>query len=133
MPDSDPRLKNLRIAFIAHFAADILFALPLMFAPIPFLTLLGWQSVDPVAARLTAAALFGIGIESWLGRNSSPAQFAGLLNLKIIWSAAAILGFILSLIEGVHGRPPFLYAALLIFLLFNLVWIRFRLRLSTSG
>ncbi len=61
----------LRIWFVIHFIADISFALPMFLFPIKFLSLLGWINVDPIAARLVAAALFGIGIESLLGRNAT--------------------------------------------------------------
>jgi NADH:ubiquinone oxidoreductase subunit K len=48
------------------------------------LTLLGFQTVDPVASRLVAAALFGIGIESLLVRRAPLDRFVSMLSLKII-------------------------------------------------
>jgi len=63
--------KSLRVWFVIHFVADLLFALPLFFAPVFTLKLFGWETVDPATSRLVAAALFGIGIESLLGRNAS--------------------------------------------------------------
>ncbi len=127
--DNHQLQRHLRIWFILHFALDLLVALPLMVTPIWLLALLGWESIDPVAARLVAAALFAIGIESWLARNSTLEAFKPLLDLKIIWSAAAIIGFILNLIQNAHNRPPAIYLFLLIFLGFNLVWVYFRLQL----
>ncbi|MCD4719061.1 MAG: hypothetical protein K8S13_04275 [Desulfobacula sp.] len=38
--------------FTIHFAVDVLFAIPLFFFPVVFLTLLGWQSIDPFATRI---------------------------------------------------------------------------------
>ena len=76
--------KTLRWWFVVHFVADVLFAVPLFLAPRAFLGALGWTAVDPVATRLVAAALFGIGIQSLLGRDESPATFRAMLNLKII-------------------------------------------------
>ena len=90
----------LRMWFVVHFAADVVFALPMLLAPVWFLGLFGWTDVDPVATRLVAAALFGIGIESLLGRNQGLEAFSGMLDLKIIWSTSAILGFVLSILEG---------------------------------
>jgi hypothetical protein len=115
--------KALKTWFVIHFAADILFAVPLMFFPVAFLQMLGWEVVDPVAARIAAAALFGIGIESFLGRNAPVSTFKGMLRLKIIWSAAAILGFALSLLQGAQGRPVALWLVLLIFVAFNVLWV----------
>ena len=128
--ESEVLRTSLHRAFLVHCIADVSFALPLMFAPVAFLTLLGWQSVDTVAARLTAAALFGIGIESWLGRGATIEQFAALLNLKIIWSAAAVVGLALSLIEGAHGRPVTLWLVLGVFVVFHILWLRYRLSLN---
>src|SRR3989442_4945197 len=88
--------SSLRTWFVIHFLADVLFALPLFLAPRWTLSLLGWPAVDPLATRLVAAALFGIGIQSLLGRGEGAAAFRALLNLKIIWSAAATVGLVWS-------------------------------------
>ena len=62
--------KSLRTWFVIHFVLDFIFAIPLILAPRAFLGLLGWTSIDPIAARLVGAALIGIGGESYLGRNA---------------------------------------------------------------
>ena len=120
----------LRTWFVIHFLTDMAFALPLMAAPVKILTLLGWEAPDPYTTRMVAAALFGIGIESYLGRNAGVEAFRGMLNLKIIWSLAVILGLALSLIQGSQGRPPFVWLIIAIFVGFNLVWVYWRRRLS---
>ncbi|MDX9802034.1 MAG: hypothetical protein RBT69_11940 [Spirochaetia bacterium] len=122
--------KGLKYWFIIHFFADILVAVPLLLVPQELLTFLGWKTVDPVAARLVAAALFAIGIESWLARNSSLESFLSMLDLKIIWSGAAILGFVINLIQNIHSRPQALWAFLAIFTGFNIVWIYWRVQLK---
>ena len=126
---------SLSFWFFIHFLADVLIAIPLMVVPSWFLSLLGWQTVDPVAARLVAAALFGIGIESLLMRKASLDRFPPVLTLKIIWSVAAIVGFVWSLIEGVHGNPWSVWAFLGIFVAFNTLWVwwLFRIRRATSS
>ena len=119
--------RGLRTAFVVHFVADVLFAVPLFFAPQPFLTALGWTQVDPLATRLVAAALFGIGIESLLGRNATPDAFRAMLNLKLIWSATATLGLVWSQLDG---GPPMGWAFVAVFGVFHLVWLRYRLLLG---
>lgn len=119
----------LRTWFVVHFAADMLFAVPLMLAPQAMLTWFGWQTVDPIAARLVAAALFGIGIESYLGRSAGVEAYRGMLNLKIIWSLGAVAGIAASIYQGAQGRPPAVWALLAIFAAFNLVWVYWRWRL----
>ncbi|MCO4760956.1 MAG: hypothetical protein KC502_05590 [Myxococcales bacterium] len=123
----------LRKWFVVHFWADILFALPLFVAPQAVLSLVGWQQVDPITARLVAAALFGIGIESLLGRNADAESFRTMLNLKVIWSATASVGIAWSIAEGAHGRPPFAWLVLGIFVVFHLLWVYWRLRMRQDA
>ena len=122
--------RALRRWFVVHFVIDILFAIPLMIAPGWMLGWLGWESVDPYTARLASAALFGIGIESWLGRNAGVESFRNMLNLKIIWSLGAIIGAGWSLLESAQGRPLFAWAVLVIFLGFNVLWVYWRVKLT---
>jgi hypothetical protein len=121
---------SLRRWFVVHFVADILFAVPLFVAPEATLRFLGWSMVDPVATRLVAAALFGIGIQSLIGRNEAPDAFRAMLNLKIIWSAAATVGLLWSQLEG---GPPMAWPILVVFAGFHVVWVRYRLTLGRSS
>ena len=132
MTDKSNVPAALRKWFVVHFIVDILFAIPLMAAPGWMLGLLGWASVDPFTARLAAAALFGIGIESWLGRNAGAESFRNMLNLKIIWSLGAVVGAGWSLLEGAQGRPLFAWAVLVIFAGFNAVWVYWRVKLDNQ-
>lgn len=83
-----------------------------------------------MAARLVAAALFGIGIESLLARNAALSSFPALLDLKLIWSTAALVGLLVSILEGVHGVPWTLWGFVVIFGAFNLLWGWWRRRVS---
>lgn len=125
--------KALRTWFVIHFVIDILFAIPLMLAPTDALDLFGWQTVDPFTSRLAAAALFGIGIESYLGRNAGAAVYRGMLNLKVIWSSAAVIGLTLSLAQDAQGRPLFAWVVLAIFAGFNILWLYWRAQLNRLG
>ena len=122
--------RKLRNWFVIHFVVDMLFAIPLMLAPVATLRLFDWQVIDPFLTRLVAAALFGIGIESFLGRNAGREAYMGMLNLKIIWSSAAIVGMAWSLIDGFRGAILLPSTILIVFLLFNGVWVYWRTRLS---
>ena len=118
---------GLRTWFAIHFAADLVFAVPLFVAPRAFLTLLGWREVDPLATRMVAAALFGIGIQSLLGRKEGAEAFRGLLNLKIIWSSTATLGILASIAQG---SAPMAWGFAGIFGAFCGVWTYWRLQLG---
>ena len=118
---------SLRVWFVVHCYADVLAAVPLFLAPRAVLGWLGWDTVDPLAARLVAAALFGIGIESYLGRNAGLETFRSMLNLKVIWSSAAVIGVAWSQLQG---GPVAGWGVLGIFVVFNVAWVTFRLRLA---
>ena len=119
---------RLRFWFVVHFVVDMLFAVPLFIAPEWMLTLFGWQNVDPLTSRMVAAALFGIGIESFLGRYAQVDVFRGMLNLKLIWSFGAVLGILNSLIQA--GGGPFMgWVVMGIFVAFFFLWAYYRLKL----
>ncbi|MBA3501332.1 MAG: hypothetical protein M4D80_41040 [Myxococcota bacterium] len=119
----------LRRWFVVHFILDMAAAIPLFVAPTQLLGWLGWPAVDPIATRLVAAALFGIGIESYLGRNAGVEAFRGMLNLKIIWSGAAVLGTLWSQLDG---GPIAGWGVFAIFVGFNVLWVRYRIALSRA-
>ena len=125
--------RSLKGWFIVHFIADTLFAVPLFIAPVFLLKLLNWQSIDPLMARMVAGALFGIGIESLLCIKLGRDAFVAMLNLKIIWSFAAITGFIIGFIQGLFGYPAVGIGLLLIFVAFNILWIYWRLYFKKQG
>lgn len=122
--------RSLRMWFVIHFILDVIVAIPLMLAPKTTLLFMGWQVVDPITTRIVAAALFGIGIESYLGRNSGFEAYKGMLNLKIIWSLSAAAGISFSLLQGAQGNPFMVWATLAIFVIFNLLWVYWRWKLS---
>ena len=119
--------SSLRTWFVIHFIIDIIFAIPLLIAPAFTLGLLGWETIDPAITRLVGAALMGIGIESFLGRNAGVEVFKGMLNLKLIWSSSAVFGIGLSLFEG---APVMAWGFLVIFGVFFFIWLRYRLMLK---
>lgn len=120
---------SLRRWFVVHFAVDLLVAVPLFIAPRAVLGLLGWNEVDPAMSRVVAAALFAIGIQSLLGRNEPRRTFLAMLNLKLIWSSFAILGILVSLLQG---APPVAWGFLGVFVAFSALWWRYWLRLRRS-
>ena len=124
------KLKALKIWFVIHFAIDIIIAVPLMIMPVKLLSYFGWTTVDPLTARLVAAALFAIGIESLLSWKSTSNQFKSLLNLKIIWSGAAMLGILLTIIFNQAILGLIAWLIFIIFALFNLLWVYWRVRLK---
>ena len=118
---------SLRLWFMVHAAVDLVAGLPLLVAPATVLGQIGWTCVDPVAPRLVAAALLGIGGQSFLMRNAGVDAYRAVLGLKVIWSAAAVLALVIAIGAG---APPAAWAFLCIFIVFAGIWshhaIRFR-------
>ncbi|MBI3166185.1 MAG: hypothetical protein IPG44_15245 [Anaerolineales bacterium] len=123
MRKDSPLPPGLRTWFVVHFAADMLFGIPLLFFPEWTMGLLGWSPIDPIASRVVGAALMGIGIESWLGRDSSAEVYRAMLNLKVIWSSSAIIGIGLGLWNG-GAAAGWLF--LVVFMVFWAVWVYYR-------
>lgn len=129
-PSNDSVPRALRAWFILHFWVDILFAIPLFVAPRSFLGLLGWTVIDPFTTRIIAAALFGIGIQSWLGRDEPRSTFRAMLTLKVIWSTTATAGLIIS---GIEGGPVLAWGVAAFWAVFCAAWWHFWLRLRKNG
>jgi hypothetical protein len=82
--------------------------------------LLNWQTIDPIATRLVASALFAIGGISFFSAYSEILVYRHVLILKIIWSCSAIVGILLTLF--LNGAPLFNWIVLGIFTFFALLW-----------
>ncbi len=115
--------EALKLWFKIHFMLDYLIGLPLFLFPIQVLEFLNWNTIDPVASRIAAAALFGIGGISLVAQNSSIEIYRILLKLKLIWSIAALIGILGSIIQFDLYGSLILWAFFGTFLGFNMVWI----------
>jgi len=115
--------------FLVHGIVDVAIAIPLMVAPVAFLQLLGWGEVDMFTARVVAAALIGIGVESLLGYRAEFHAVKALLNVKILFGAAAIIGILWSVIAA-PAVPWGAWPILALFLIFLVAWIVWRIRIS---
>jgi hypothetical protein len=116
---------TLRRWFVAHSVVEVVLGLPLLLCPGLLLHALGWTTVDGASTRLVGAALLAIGAQSYFGRNGDLRSCASLLNLKLVWSYAAILGLLLSIGEG---APSAVWAVLSAFIAFAGVWTHYRIR-----
>ena len=119
--------NGLRIWFVIHFVADVLFAIPLLFFPQMLLNLFGWTSYDPIMTRLVGAALMGIGVESLLGRNADVDTFRAMLNLKVIWASSALFAIGAGIVEGASSSA---WLFLGVFAIFWGVWVYYRWKLK---
>ena len=119
----------LRTWFVAHFAVDWAVGIPLLVAPESLLRFFGWHEIDPIATRLFAAALLAIGGQSLLGRNGSVNEFRAMLNLKLIWAAAAVIALGIG---ALSGGPALTWLGLAVFVGFFRVWLYWRIRIGCA-
>jgi hypothetical protein len=115
----------LRKLFLLHFILDYIVAVPLMFAPQRTMLLLGWDAPESVATRLVAAALMGIGGISLIAYKADAETYRHMLTMKLLWSGTAVLGLVLSIIDG---APVFTWVFLFIFAVFFGIWLFYRMR-----
>lgn len=120
--------KSLKIWFIIHFIVDMIFAIPLLFFPDFFLEWFGLIMFETATARLTGAALVGIGGTSFVIRNASVDAYRALLKLKLLWSGSAILALTLALWSGEVSQ---LWIILIIFAGFFALWSYYLGRLES--
>ena len=120
---SDRVPASLRTWFLIHFIAEMLFGVPLLLLPVATLAFFGLPVTDVLFARLVGAALLGIGGASLSMRQTGSETYRAMLDLKIIWSLAAIFAISLSLIVG---APKIVWGFLLIFVTFSASWIYYR-------
>ena len=113
---------------MVHFILDVFVAIPLLIAPGYVLSLVGLEWGNVVLARIIAAALMGIGIESYLGRYADKQGYLGMLRLKIIWSGTVMFGLVMSLLSK---ETDWASVRLLmgVFGFFNIVWVYWYIKL----
>lgn len=115
--------------FLVHGIVDLIIAVPLLIVPVAFLEWLGWTGIDPITARIVAAALIGIGVESILSFRSEFYAIKAMLNLKILWALAAIIGVLWSALAEA-AIPWGVWPILGLFAIFLVSWIVWRIRVS---
>lgn len=115
--------------FLAHGIVDLVIAVPLLIAPEALLEWLGWSTIDVFTARVVAAALIGIGVESLIGYRTEFHAIKAMLNLKILWATAAIVGILWSTIAA-PSIPWGTWPILGFFVVFLASWIVWRVRVS---
>lgn len=118
--------RSLQTWFMVHFLADMLFGLPLLFAPEATLAFFGLSTGATVTVRLVGAALIGIGGNSLWMNNKSIHHYKTMLDLKVLWSGAAVIALSLELAKNPH---PSIWMIWGIFIGFALVWNFYRVQL----
>ena len=117
----------LRTWFVIHFIVDMIFGIPLLFAPEWVLGLFGISIISTLTARLVGASLIAIGGMSFVARDESEDVYRTLLNFKVFWSVGAMVAILLYIFEG--GNPS-TWVIFAVFLIFNVVWTCYRIKLN---
>jgi hypothetical protein len=118
--------KSLKIWFMIHFFVDYIFGIPLLLFPEWTFSLFGIPFVETVSIRLIGAALIAIGGMSVIAVNWKRNSYHVLLSFKIFWSLAAVMALLISISET---KMHFLWSFLVVFFVFSIVWIYYKIRL----
>jgi len=120
--------NSLRNWLVFHFYVDYAFAIPFFFFPETTAEILGYVPLDPLAARIVAAALFGIGYSSLLASKFDLEAMRTKLRWAVVWAGSATVGLLwaATTVEHIWG-----WAFAGIFLLFFLLWGKYALRLGS--
>ena len=121
--------KSLQLWFILHFMIDIFIAIPLFLFPETFLSCMGFEGARAGIAlsRVVAAALIAVGTISFLMHHKKIEFYLLMLDFKLIWSASAIVGLLISAFQT-KVTALYLFAAL--FAAFFLLWLYWKQRLN---
>lgn len=119
--------RSVRVWFLVHFMVDYIAAIPLFLFPFETLAFLGWRVIDPITARVVAAAFLAIGGVSFAARNADEKTYYHLLVLKIIWSVMATAALIMIVLQG--SAPWGVWVSMVFFMLFGSAWGYYWLKL----
>lgn len=117
--------KYLRVWFLIHFVVDVIFAIPLIFFPVWFLSSFAFPADEAVMARLVGAALIGIGGASLFANKKGWETYDILLTLKILWSVSAIVALMISFFLTMN---PVLWLLIIIFGGFSGIWTYYKFK-----
>ena len=129
MDTSNQEVPNsLRNWLVFHFYVDYAFAIPFFFFPETTAEILGYDPLDPLAARIVAAALFGIGYSSYLASKFDLKAMHTKLRWAVVWAGSATIGLLwaANTVEHIWG---WVFAG--IFLFFFMLWGNYALRLGS--
>ena len=114
--------SSTRITFALHSVVSLIVGFFLLIWPGSTLETIGWADSEPILTRLFGAALLGLAWSSFRGwRAKEWDQVNYLVELEIIFSGLASVGIIRHLL--IDSFPWFIWAILVIFILFTIAWI----------
>jgi hypothetical protein len=127
-PALDDLPPALRTWAAVNAVVDVGLGSMLLLVPESVLPRLGWTAVDPVTSRLLGAALLSLGWQALVlrRRRGGHAAFRALLGLRLVGSAAALVGMLIAIARGAPGATWAILAALVAA---SGVWAHYAIRL----
>ena len=119
--------QSLRKWLVFHFYVDYAFAIPFFFFPEQLASLLNYEPLDPLAARMSAAALFGIGYSSLMAAKFDLEKIQLKLRWAVIWAGSATIGLFWGALS-VDQIWGWIFG--IIFLLFFILWFFYAIKLN---
>ena len=119
--------RSLKIWLFADFVINFIFAAPSFIAPKQFAGILNLPLLDPLGARMIAAAIIAISGISLIYLNGDPLSLKTIIDIKIIWSFAAMMAVAVSLTENLSMTG---WIMLLVFFISFGIWIYYKVNLQ---
>ena len=106
--------NSLRNWLVFHFYVDYTFAIPFFFFPETTAEILGYDPLDPLAARIVAGAFFGIGYSSLLASKFDLEAMRTKLRWTVVWAGSATVGLLWAAtsVEHIGGLGFYRYIPL---------------------
>lgn len=121
-----PMSSGLRTTFLVHAIIAVLLGLAYILIPEMVGSMLGWDMSDP-AYRLLGAAVFAIGVSSWLAYKAGVwGEVKITVQFEIVWTVlgAAVTGWVL--LTG--GLPVAAWLNFAVFVIFAILFSYFYTR-----
>jgi len=119
--------NSLRKWMVIHFYVDYAFAIPFFFFPIQLAEILSYAPMDPLSARIAAAALFGIGYSSLIAAKFDLEKMRYKLRWAVVWAGTATVGLFWSATQVNHNWG---WVFAFIFLGFFILWSFYAIKLK---
>ena len=112
----------LKVTFLVHGIVAVVLGVLLLAVPGRFLSVLGWQPIDPIMARFLGAAFLALAwgdVRGWRALSWSEVHI--FVEVQLAFAALAGVGLLRHLLEG--RWPAMAWILLVVFVLFTVAWL----------
>ncbi len=112
----------LKVTFLVHGIVAVVLGVLLLGVPGRFLSVLGWQPIDPIMARFLGATFLALAwgdVRGWRALSWSEVHI--FVEVQLAFAALASVGLLRHLLTG--SWPAMAWILLGVFVLFTVAWL----------